>query len=81
MKKNSAYAAWTFSTAETHRAIFSVTTGVITGYAKAPILPLLVPSVSIMITNSNRIRFSIVPDTVNSNLQYRNTHVSLEHTF
>lgn len=39
--RRSAYAAWTFSTSD---EVWSITTGAVTGYERAKLLPLVVPS-------------------------------------
>ena len=58
-EKVSAYAGWTWQTEGRLRA--GVTAGLITGYRRAPVMPLLVPSVSFYISPSTTVRLSFLP--------------------
>ena len=55
----SAYAGWTWQTEGRLRA--GVTAGLITGYRRAPVMPLLVPSVSFDVSPSTTVRLSFIP--------------------
>lgn len=52
---SSAYAGWTWSTADGR---WSITAGGVTGYPRAPVVPLLVPSLRIPITDDAALRLS-----------------------
>lgn len=57
--KVSAYTGWTWQTEGRLRA--GVTAGLITGYRRAPVMPLLVPSLSFDLSPSTTVRLSFVP--------------------
>jgi hypothetical protein len=54
----SAYAAWTWETADRR---FAVTAGAVTGYAAAPVMPLLVGSARVPITREAALRIALLP--------------------
>lgn len=55
--RTSAYAGWTFSDSADR---FSVTAGLVTGYQRAAVMPLLVPSVRIGLNNNTSARLSLL---------------------
>lgn len=57
----SAYAGVTFEHAVTANVSVAVTAGVVTGYRLSPVLPLLVPSVAVDITNNTAVRLTFIP--------------------
>jgi len=66
--RNSGYAGWTWQAGP-----FGLTAGAITGYPRAKVLPLLVPSYRL----ASGVRISVVPNPFGAAA----LHLSLEHQF
>ena len=58
-EKVSAYAGWTWQTEGRLRA--GLTAGLVTGYRRSPVMPLLVPSVAFDLSPSTTVRLTYVP--------------------
>ena len=56
--RSSAYAGWTWETADKR---FALTAGAVTGYERAALLPLLAPSVRIGLSGSTALRIAAIP--------------------
>ena len=73
----STYIAWTWQTADQR---FAITAGAVTGYAAARVMPLLVPSARIPITEALAARLSFIPKPA-KNGHAAGLHLSLEAAF
>ena len=58
-EKVSAYAGWTWQTEGRLRA--GLTAGLVTGYRRSPVMPLLVPSIAFDLSPSTTVRLTYVP--------------------
>lgn len=55
------YGAWTWSTDETRAASVAVSAGLTTGYDIAPVVPMLIPSVAVRISDQLAARVLVMP--------------------
>lgn len=77
-RKFSAYAGWTFETAEWHRMRAAVTLGAITGYSNG-VLPLVAPSASLRLTDHASARVTFAPKVKEGGSAC--LHLSVEYKF
>jgi len=74
----SAYAGWTWDT-DFHGWRPAITAGVVTGYERADVMPLLVPSISTPAVDGFRARFTFVPQIEKGGASA--VHLSIERDF
>lgn len=77
-RRESAYAGWTFETADRR---FALTAGAVTGYPARRVLPLLVPSVRLGLTERVAARLAYLPKPPTDFGSSHSLHLSVERQF